>query len=66
MSKRTKQEYNTEFREGTVNMVISAEKSTAQVARDLGIKGCTLYAWVDKTKSTNLQSPGKSNEKTSG
>lgn len=62
MSKRIKQEYTTEFRESAVNMVISSEKSTAQVAKDLGIKAGTLYTWVDKAKSSNIQVPGKNNE----
>ncbi len=62
MSKRTKREYTTEFRERAVNMAIRSEKSIAQVARDLGIKGGTLYAWIDKAKSSNVQAPSKSSE----
>ena len=43
-------------------MVISSEKPTAQVARDLGINEGTLYTWVDKAKSSNVQASSKSNE----
>jgi transposase-like protein len=38
MKKQTKQEYTTEFRERAVKMVISSDKSTAQIAKDLGLK----------------------------
>ena len=62
MSKRTKQEYNTEFRERAVAMVINSDKSTAQVAKDLGVKTTTLYAWVAKVKSSTVPDSGKSNE----
>ena len=62
MSKRTKREYTTEFKERAVNLVISSEKSIAQIARDLGMKEGTLYTWIDKAKSTNDQTPCKSNE----
>ena len=62
MSKRTKREYTTEFKERAVNLVISSEKSIAQIARDLGMKEGTLYTWIDKAKSTIEQTPCKSNE----
>jgi transposase len=62
VSKRTKQQYTTEFRENAVNLVISSDKSIAQIARDLGINGTTLYAWIGKAKSSTIQAPGKSNE----
>jgi len=62
VSKRVKTEYSTEFKDRAVNMVISSEKSTAQIARDLGIRESTLYAWVNQAKSKNSQEKGKSNE----
>ena len=36
-------------------MVISSEKSAAQIAKDLGIKATTLYAWVNKSKTAKPQ-----------
>ncbi|VAW78668.1 hypothetical protein MNBD_GAMMA12-2830 [hydrothermal vent metagenome] len=62
MSKRTKQEYNTEFRASAVSMVISSEQSTAQIAKDLGIKATTLYSWVKQAKLSNSPGTQKSNE----
>jgi len=62
VSKRTKREYTTEFRERAVNLVIRSEKPIAQIARDLGIKGGTLYAWVDKAKLSAIKAPSKNNE----
>ena len=53
MSKRTKQDYTTEFRDRAVSMVISSEKSTAQIAKELGMNATTLYSWVSKVKSVN-------------
>lgn len=52
MSKRTKQDYTTEFRSRAVSMVISSEKTTAQIAKDLGMNVTTLYSWVSTAKSS--------------
>lgn len=54
MTKRNKQEYNKEFRQRAVKMVISSEKSTAQIARELGVKTTTLYSWVNKEKDNEV------------
>ena len=62
MTKQVKPEYTTEFRERAVNMVISSDKTTAQIARDLGINGTTLYAWVDKAKSSKSDDGSANNE----
>ena len=48
MSKREKQDYSKEFRQRAVRMAISTEKSTAQIARELGVKVTTLYSWINK------------------
>ncbi len=53
MSKRTKQDYTTEFRNRAVSMVISSEKTTAQIAKELGMNVTTLYSWINKEKSSN-------------
>jgi len=62
MSKRSYQEYNTEFRERAVSMVISSEKTTAQIAKDLGINATTLYSWVAKAKTKKVPAGKPSNE----
>ena len=33
-------------------MTISSDKSTAQIARELGVKVTTLYSWVNKEKDS--------------
>jgi len=62
VKKRVKTKYNTEFKEQAVKMVISSDKSTSQIARDLGIKTTTLYSWVNKMKSADVLETGQSNE----
>ena len=62
MKKKVKPEYTTEFKDRAVNMVISSDKNTAQIARDLGINGTTLYAWVDKAKSAKAEDGSVNNE----
>jgi len=62
MKKRFKQEYTKEFRERTIKMVISSDKLTTQIAKDLGLKSSTLYSWINKAKSGNVEDNGKNNE----
>jgi len=62
MTKKIKTEYNTEFRERAVSMVISSDKSTAQIAKGLGVKESTLYSWVNKAKSAGIENTGQTNE----
>ena len=62
MKKKVKPEYTTEFKDRAVNMVISSDKNTAQIARDLGINGTTLYSWIDKAKSAKAEDGSANNE----
>jgi len=62
MSKRAKQEYTTEFKESAIGMVISSDKSTAQIAKDLGVKQLTIYAWVNQAKLDTTPLVAKSND----
>lgn len=62
MTKQVKTKYNTEFRERAVKMVINSNKSTAQIAKDLGIKSTTLYSWVNKMKSSDISVVSQTNE----
>ena len=62
MKKQVKTKYNTEFKERAVKMVISSDKSTAQIAKDLGIKTTTLYSWVNKIKSADVPATEQGNE----
>ena len=62
MTKQVKTKYTTEFKARAVSMVISSEKSVAQIAKDLGVKNTTLYAWVNKTKSSKETNSQMNNE----
>jgi transposase len=53
VTKKTKPNYNKEFIEDAVKLVISSEKPTAQIARELGVKSATLYSWVNKEKESD-------------
>ena len=54
MTKRSKQEYSKEFKQSAVKLVISSDKSIAQIARELGVKTPTLYSWVNKEKDDEV------------
>ena len=62
MKKRSKSDYTTEFRDQAVALVLKSEKSTAQIARDLGVTGTTLYSWVNSKKTSSIKDDGKTNE----
>ncbi|MCU7819492.1 MAG: transposase, partial [gamma proteobacterium symbiont of Lucinoma myriamae] len=61
MNKQVKRSYTAEFRESAVNLVIGSDKSTASIAKDLGIKTTTLYSWVNKAKDADSKKDGTSN-----
>jgi len=54
VTKRSKQDYSKEFKQSAVKMVVSSAKSTAQIARELGVKTTTLYSWVNKEKDDEV------------
>ncbi|CAM3245413.1 transposase [Nocardioides dubius] len=56
--------YPTEFRTEAVRLVLTTDKSMAEVARDLGISDKTLAGWVrkDRAKQTADALPGALNE----
>ncbi|MBV1880903.1 MAG: transposase [Pseudomonadales bacterium] len=58
MTKRTKKDYTTEFKDRAVSLVLKSDKPTAQIARDLGVTGTTLYSWVNNKKRTHVQEDG--------
>ena len=62
MTKRTKKDYTTEFKDRAVSLVLKSNKPTAQIARELGITGPTLYSWVNNKKGTQAQEDGTTNE----
>lgn len=62
MKKRTKNDYTTEFKEQAVSLVLKSEKSTAQIARDLGVTGTTLYSWVNSKKAAKPEEDEATNE----
>ena len=62
MKKRMRKDYTTEFRNRAVSMVLKSDKFVAQIARDLGVTGTTLYSWVNNKKTANVQEDGTTNE----
>jgi transposase len=50
MSKGT--QYTSEFKRETVKIVLSSNKSTALVAKELGVNPKTLYNWVSQSMKT--------------
>jgi len=61
VNKQVKRSYTTEFKESAVNLVISSDKPTANIAKELGINPTTLYSWVNKARDTDNQESGTSN-----
>lgn len=62
MSKRVNKNYPPEYRDQAVSLVISSKKSTAQVAKELGINPSTLYAWVNQAASADSSTKGPTTE----
>ena len=42
MKKRSKQEYNKEFKQRAIKMAVTSNKTIAQIARELGVNATTL------------------------
>jgi transposase len=49
--------YSTEFKESTVKLAKESRQSTAQTARELGIKVSLLYSWVEKYSRNSNDKP---------
>jgi len=61
VNKQVKRSYTREFRESAVNLVISSDKPTASIAKELGINPTTLYSWINKVRDADNQESGSSN-----
>ena len=46
MSQKKSNTYTSEFKESAVKLAIESDESTAQIARNLGVKQNTLYTWI--------------------
>ena len=46
--------YSKSFKLDAVSMALSSEKSHAQIARDLGLKETSLYAWISQYRGEVL------------
>ena len=58
--KKEQKQYNKEFKQEALKLVVEQGRPAANVARELGIKLGTLYTWVDKYKKNGQDSfPGK-------
>jgi len=50
--------YNQEFRDTAIKLALAGNKSTAEVARELGLPEWKLYAWVQSWRKANGKSAG--------
>ena len=55
MSKKTNKRYTKEFKIDAVKLALSSDKSTAEIARDLGINSNSLYNWIAKYRGQVLE-----------
>jgi len=55
MSKKTNKRYTKEFKIDAVKLTLSSDKSTAEIARDLGINSNSLYNWITKYRGQVLE-----------
>ncbi len=51
--KLSKAGYNEEFRETAIKLALAGNKSTGEVARELGLPEWKLYGWVQTWKKKN-------------
>ena len=50
MARGRRPSYSPEFKADAVRLVQSSPDAVAKIARDLGVAGVTLRAWVDQTR----------------
>ena len=57
MGKRKVSQYTEEFKQSSAKLAATSDKSTHQIAKELGIGQSTLHAWVKKyySGSTKLE-----------
>jgi transposase len=63
--KQEKLEYTQEFRDTAIKLAMAGDKTTADVARELGLPEWKLYGWVQTWKKKNTrveQKPSNSAE----
>ena len=56
--------YNQEFRETAIKLALAGDKSTAEVARELGLPEWKLYGWVQSWKKKHQEGGGSGSGKT--
>jgi transposase len=62
--KKEKKQYDKEFKLNAVKLSLESNRSTASVARDLGVESNTLYNWKREYREEAEQAfPGKGNQK---
>lgn len=55
--------YTAEFREDSVRLVLSSERSVKQVAAEIGVKESTLGNWVRKYRQDHPEEAGNAEER---
>ena len=59
MGKRKVAQYTKEFKESSAKLAATSEKSTHQIAKELGIAQTTLQSWVTKYYSDSVKGGNK-------
>jgi len=57
--------YDNFFKQESIRLALSAGKSIAQTARDLGIKESLLYSWISQAKKSKAPIPSNEFKNTS-
>ena len=58
VEKMRNSKYTKEFRDETVQLILSSNKSAMQIAKDLGINDKTIYNWIKiYKKEKNITTP---------
>ena len=57
-----KQEYTKEFKESAVKLVLTQDRSSASIARELGVPEWQLRGWVRTYRNSQLKNNGNSSK----
>jgi transposase len=53
---KTKSRYTKEFKDSILKLAAESKEPLAKIANDVGVHPKTLYGWVNKEKSSKIQS----------
>jgi transposase len=59
VEKKKGKRYTPEFKQRTLNLLRSTDKSIAQIGRELGVPHCTLQWWLKYDRGNNMAKQAK-------